>query len=1048
MNDKIIAKTIPKIQNNLLLFLGALFFVGFLTFIALIEGVHIASLKIGDVKIEQLYLKWDHKFHIKASSIIIKESVEKEPVDLQKLSSLPKWIRIGRQWIDAITIDSIRYGDFAFSLKYDHSGNNEFGFVYKDIRCIHRFTLTPASLQMQTNEGSSFSNTLFMDLERQRFHGVFNITLPKTPDLTIRYRGNDEKLSFNASFNGIMQTLEPIGKFFNIDDDIIPWLTTAMTYDSLEIDSISGTIRYQKPETLLKSLKATGIFKNAHYQFDPAIAPIKAQNVIVTFENSKLWIRPIGGHFYSLPTQNSHLNIDFGSKNVMLNAFIKTDKAVLNDDILELLKHYEISVPVKQLDGTCNVDLNLSIDLHTNETHASGIFRPSASTLMLDALTLWTKGGIVSLNDSMVNFEEFNADYMGIADGRVKGYYNATSETGNVSIQIQHIRPIPDNSDFYLLSDQNPLQIEYQIAPKHDSLKVAPSRWHFMGEQLNVQAFTVPYHFRQGIMQIPRTKFAINKKISGQITGSINTLMHNANFDLLIDSIHLSPFELAQRPLSIQAKFDEDKIRFLTKNSSHWLINQLPFTISKVEATLDKNVLIFDNINFLSDNLFNGSVSSKFNISDNSGEITFNKIHYIESKLKPIIESDEHLSFDLIYKNNAIDLHSRALGTRFKTEQDGWRIEIDDISRISRHSPILKYYNIDKGHLNIFYGGPNTQYVFNGELVYPYKLMEVNNESFSKYRFFGTYKDGKSNIRINDRMVLSHDDVIRIKGRNIGINIPELTRFLNDHRAAEISSPSPSSQKLYIELKESHLYINKDHKILADMIHAVSAGDKFNATLEHRKGVAKLAMEKQNFYIDGNGFNEHFMKELFHYSDLIGGELSFQAKGTLENFEGNIRVQNTTLKKHQVLNNVLAFINTVPSLATFSLPNYDSKGLPLSEAYAHFSHRKSIITMDNVTMISPEVKIYGEGSANLASDTIKGTMTLKTDLGSKLSKVPMVGYILLGKDGSVSTTLTVKGKLSDPEVETAFAKEILSAPFNILKRTLIYPFLWMMEDEK
>lgn len=326
--------------------------------------------------------------------------------------------------------------------------------------------------------------------------------------------------------------------------------------------------------------------------------------------------------------------------------------------------------------------------------------------------------------------------------------------------------------------------------------------------------------------------------------------------------------------------------------------------------------------------------------------------------------------------------------------------------------------------------------------------MEINNHSLAKYRFFGTYKDGNTNVRINDRIVMTHDNTTKIRGRNVGVNITELARFLSDHQSIHKTSDTPSSQKIYIDLKESRLYINQNHKIIADSIEAVSIGDRFNATLQHRKGIAKLAMEKDNFFIDGNGFNDQFMEQLFHYSDLAGGNLIFKANGNFDHFDGIVKVENTTLKKHKVLNNVLAFVNTVPSLATFSIPNYNSKGLPLEEAYSHFSYSKGSLKIDNFTLISPEIKIYGDGHANIPKDTVNGTMVLKTDLGSKLSKVPMVGYILFGKDGSVSTTLTIKGKLSDPEVETAFTKEILTAPFNILKRTVIYPFLWMMDEEK
>jgi hypothetical protein len=213
-------------------------------------------------------------------------------------------------------------------------------------------------------------------------------------------------------------------------------------------------------------------------------------------------------------------------------------------------------------------------------------------------------------------------------------------------------------------------------------------------------------------------------------------------------------------------------------------------------------------------------------------------------------------------------------------------------------------------------------------------------------------------------------------------------------------------------------------------------------------GSAMLKIRQGLFSIDGSGFNDNFMDHLFALSDFSGGNFSFQAKGESESFEGIMRVENTILKDYKVLNNVLAFVNTVPSLTTFSLPNYNTKGLPVKEGYAHFSYNKGIVNVDNFTLNSPEIKILGEGNADLKKQTLKGALTLKTDLGSALGKVPLVGYILFGDDGSISTTVTLSGKLDNPKVETAIAQEIVTAPFNILKRTLVYPFLWMIPDDK
>ena len=67
-------------------------------------------------------------------------------------------------------------------------------------------------------------------------------------------------------------------------------------------------------------------------------------------------------------------------------------------------------------------------------------------------------------------------------------------------------------------------------------------------------------------------------------------------------------------------------------------------------------------------------------------------------------------------------------------------------------------------------------------------------------------------------------------------------------------------------------------------------------------------------------------------------------------------------------------------------------------------------------------------------------LNLKTDLGSDLAKVPLVGYIILDKD-TISTTLSIKGKVSNPKVKSLLVKDIVLAPFNIIKRTLSLPYL-------
>lgn len=61
-------------------------------------------------------------------------------------------------------------------------------------------------------------------------------------------------------------------------------------------------------------------------------------------------------------------------------------------------------------------------------------------------------------------------------------------------------------------------------------------------------------------------------------------------------------------------------------------------------------------------------------------------------------------------------------------------------------------------------------------------------------------------------------------------------------------------------------------------------------------------------------------------------------------------------------------------------------------------------------------------------------------LSGIINKIPLVNYILLGKDGTISTAFKVDGTLENPQVHTQAVQDILLSPFNVLKRVVTSPF--------
>ena len=137
--------------------------------------------------------------------------------------------------------------------------------------------------------------------------------------------------------------------------------------------------------------------------------------------------------------------------------------------------------------------------------------------------------------------------------------------------------------------------------------------------------------------------------------------------------------------------------------------------------------------------------------------------------------------------------------------------------------------------------------------------------------------------------------------------------------------------------------------------------------------------------------------------------------------------------------NILAFINTVPALLTFKLPGFHTEGLHASKITAGLNYQDGLIKLKAVHLDSKEIDVRGDGNVNMNDDTIDVTLNLITGAKKNLSHIPLLGYVLSGKEKKPSITLTVKGDMHNPEISHTAFREVATYPFQLLKRTVILP---------
>ncbi|MDF1879280.1 AsmA-like C-terminal domain-containing protein [Sulfurimonas sp. SAG-AH-194-C20] len=402
-----------------------------------------------------------------------------------------------------------------------------------------------------------------------------------------------------------------------------------------------------------------------------------------------------------------------------------------------------------------------------------------------------------------------------------------------------------------------------------------------------------------------------------------------------------------------------------------------------------------------------------------------------------ILYKNKKIMLSLSNKNSILKVNSSELSGKFSSQEKGWELKLNDLGRIAKNSSLLKKLHLEKGDFTL-YKNKNDKFTrFKSNIDYPYKLLVRNNIPLDKYKIKGKIYAEKVHININNKIHIAIKDSIDVKMNNAPINITEVLRLIKDIPKTPKKSKNLS---VLLQANNSILYVNAQRRILYDTIDLQFYKDIITSQLTYAQGKAGLRFENKKFHLYGKNFNDKFMNKLFSLSKFAKGTLDFSLTGNTDAYGGAIYVKETTINDYKTLNNILAFINTVPSLITFKLPGYNNEGLYVNKAYIKFKYNENIFNLTDMYLDSKELDIFGNGVADFKNDSIDIILNLKTDLGSDLAKVPLVGYIILDGD-SISTTLSIKGKASDPIVKSLIAEDIIVAPLNIIKRTLSLPYV-------
>lgn len=1012
------------------------------------NGVYIQNISIPNLKVKKLYIKWNEKLNISIQEItIIKKSKnEKTDISAKKANKFFKSLLLFDRWFEKVEINKIKFNAITGSFKYVEGDE---GFL----------TASSKDFSLKT---SLYFESQYFNARIEEFHdykrkikitgnivldNYYNLELISDLDVDINNDillktyaiADEEKLSYKLISKKKIKNIKHTVEILEMPKELKYWVYDAVKASYIELKSAYGWINYDKLDEAYKNVRALAVVSDLKYSYNPKLEPVISKETELEFKDSVLYIRPKKAYQYGFYLNKSWLKIDFSKKEELLTIFLLF-KGKVNKDLLYLLKTYEIELPFLQNSGSVDTNLKIEVGLRNIDVTAKGDFFTKKANFNYLGLNIDIFNAHVFLHNYDVKIDKMHSKYEDIATANVDVRFNAKRNEGIIDFDVLDVNF--KDLNLSLKSALKPLKVSYNISQKQDTITAENSSWLFKNKVVDVDELIMPFDLKTLTLQIPTTPLHINNLVSAYATGTFALNPIRANFDVDLLKFTLHDLKMDQSSASLQVVYDEKL--FITSNDKiRFNANNLDYILTYTAIEIDQKE--FKVLNSLAS--IEGLASAKFNakylFKDETGTINLRKLNFKNKALGEIFSSKDEIKLHVMSNQEKTEIEAKDINALFTLKDKGWNLKFKSLEKIAKKSELLQDYNVTNGYFSVYKNSTDKDIQLYAHTKYPYKLMVKNNKPIENYIIKG-HMDKRSNdilLNINNSMDVRVSKEIKVTANKIGFNLDEILNYISDR-----DSNGEAGKNIIFDANNCYLYISENRHAISDTIHLQYFNNITTAQLKHKKGYAGFKLKNHNFYLYGNNFNDEFMDKLFALSDFKGGNLSFSMAGAINDYNGLIHIKDTTIIEYKTLNNILAFVNTIPSLITFSLPGYSNNGLEVKSTYINFHSKDDIFNISDIALDSKEMDIVGKGSASFVNNSIDIDLTLKTDLGSSVSKIPIVGYILLGED-SISTSMKISGKLNDPDVKSLIVQDIAVAPLNIIKRTLLLPFHLFKSDE-
>ncbi len=600
------------------------------------------------------------------------------------------------------------------------------------------------------------------------------------------------------------------------------------------------------------------------------------------------------------------------------------------------------------------------------------------------------------------------------------------------------------------VSISSPMRLDYQLDMKlFDDMAMnfvadieIPESYPKSKELPNINRGDINFLFPENRLNIRNLKFSYGDLASGVARGQLNIPTAELDFNIDIDKIRVDEnTTMVTDRLSAKVGGEFNSTISVAVSQTDWKLANLETNLSSFSVDVRGNLIDITNLGIDIDEF---NLSTINNIAyDLSSKVILGDIGIDNLKFSEI-QIEKEIFETVVELKDEIEVRVPKLGTDVKVGQT-IDINLSNIALFREYIPMTNRYPEFSGRADVEIDDKNIS--INSQIEIPQKIIKLNGERVNELNISGDIVGESIKLSINDRIFIDKGEKVDIFIDDYDFNITGLNDFI-DMNSSKDEEESDENVSINIE-PEINLYLRGtkicltegNNRLSTKKIFATASGDSTILKITPPRGDIDIESRNDRYIVKATNLAGSFIKDITAFDGLTGGDFNLYMKGTGGDFEGLTQFRTLKIKDMEFVNNILAFINTVPALLTFSRPGFNHNGLRVMAGFVEFQKDGDIVYLKEFQIKGENIDFFGKGYIDLK----KEALSIQIDISAVkyvdkiIENIPVANYLILGDDGSISTRIVVRGKLDDPKISTEVHKDILFTPLELSKRALNLP---------